>query len=343
MTRDPLLLLSLLAASTLAAQPNLDFDNNGPVPIGAPWAVSNYGSGTMDYGSGSPGADELYGFWMVPESGNRDIYYVAPSVTPTSVSFPGCTVISTDGGSDSTFWKVDASGTEILGVRSALEGILPFSNGSKELVYPCTFGTTWTDAFSANYVVGGSIPVTRAGTITGIADGYGTIQLPGVELANILRVKVRKVALDQSVVATVSRTFDTYYFFQEGVKYPVMKTSLDSTTILGGQPTITFTMEWLYGPATIIGLSEIDPNDVVFTPYPNPTNGVLDLRMDTDMREVRSIEVIDANGRVVHQLLKPIAGTLTGVLDLSGLAVGVYQVRVLGADGGQGTRRVVVQ
>jgi hypothetical protein len=325
------------------AQPNLDFDNNGPVPTMAPWAVTLYGAATMEYGPGSPGPDELYGFWMVPETGNRDIFFVAPSVTPTSASFPGCTVISTDGGSDSTFWKVDASGSEILGVRSALEGILPFSNGSKELVYPCTYGTTWTDAFSANYVVGGSIPVTRAGTISGIADGYGTIQLPGIELENVLRVKVRKVALDQSVVANVSRTFDTYYYYQEGVKYPLMRSSLDSTTILGGQPTITFTMEWLYGPATFIGMSEFGPDDVVFTPYPNPTNGTLDLRMDTDMKEVRSIEVIDAKGQVVRQLVKPIAGTLTGVLDLSGLAAGVYQVRVLDAEGGQGTRRVVVQ
>lgn len=338
--RDSLFIASLLVAPSAMAQPTLDFDNNGPVPIGAPWAVSKYGASSMTYGVGSPGPDQLYGFWMVPTTGNQDIYYLSPTVTPTSASFPGCTVISTDGGSDTTFWKVDATGMEMLGVRSALEGVLPFSNASTELVYPITYNDSWNDSFSASYLAGGIVPVTRAGTINGVADGYGTIQLPGIELENVLRVKVRKIAIDQSSVANVRRTFDTYYYYQEGVKFPLMRASLDSTT-LSAAPTITFTMDWLYGSSQV-SVADIKPEDIVFTPYPNPTNGMLDLRLE-DLLEVRSIEVINANGQLMQQFTKPMSGTVSGVLDMSGLAAGVYQVRITRAHGEQGTRRVVVQ
>ncbi|MEZ4740741.1 MAG: T9SS type A sorting domain-containing protein [Flavobacteriales bacterium] len=338
--RDSLFIASLLVAPSAMAQPTLDFDNNGPVPIGAPWAVSKYGASSMTYGVGSPGPDQLYGFWMVPTTGNQDIYYLSPTVTPTSASFPGCTVISTDGGSDTTFWKVDATGMEMLGVRSALEGVLPFSNASTELIYPITYNDSWNDSFSASYLAGGIVPVTRAGTINGVADGYGTIQLPGIELENVLRVKVRKIAIDQSSVANVRRTFDTYYYYQEGVKFPLMRASLDSTT-LSAAPTITFTMDWLYGSSQV-SVADIKPEDIVFTPYPNPTNGMLDLRLE-DLLEVRSIEVINASGKLMQQITKPMTGTVSGVLDMSGLAAGMYQVRITRADGEQGTRRVVVQ
>lgn len=340
-TRSSLVLLSTLLVASAMAQPSLNLANNGPVPVGAPYAVSSYGAATATYGPGDPGASSIYSFWMVPQQGNHAQYFVAPSITPTSASIPGTTVISTDGGSDSTFYKVNATGMEQVGVRSSLEGILAYTDGIVELVYPCALGTTWSDNFAANYTIS-TIPVTRAGTIVGVADGYGSLALPGVEVPEVLRVKVRKVANDISAIATIRRTFDSYYYYQEGVKFPLMMTSLDSVTISGGSPTIVFSMEWLYGAGNS-GMEDLRADQVVFTPYPNPTNGRVDLQLGAEVANVRSVELFDASGRSVMQVKKPVSGNINGVLDVSALPAGVYQVRLIQADGKLGTRSIVVQ
>lgn len=340
-TRSSIVLLSTLLVASATAQPTLDFANNGQVPVGSPYDVSSYGAATETYGPGDPGASSTYSFWMVPQQGNHAQYFVAPSITPTSASIPGTTVISTDGGSDSTFYKVNATGMEQLGVRSSLEGILAYTDGIVELVYPCALGTTWSDNFAASYTIS-SIPVTRAGTIVGLADGYGSLALPSVNVDEVLRVKVRKVANDISALATIRRTFDTYYYYQEGVKFPLMMTSLDSVTISGGAPTIVFSMEWLYGPGPI-GIEDLRADQVVFTPYPNPTNGRVDLQLGAEVANVRSVELFDASGRSVMQVKKPVSGNINGVLDVSALPAGVYQVRLIQADGQLGTRSIVVQ
>lgn len=334
-------LVALAFVGPLVAQPTLTFDNNGPVPVGAPFAVSSYSSTTPStfYSSGSTGADQIYGFWMIPETGNHDQFFVDPSVTPTAASFPTATVFSTNGGQDTMCYKVDAAGIELVGVRTATEGIAPYTDGAIELVYPCTFGTTWNDAFSASLIIS-SIPVTRAGTVTGIADGYGTIQLPGTELNDVLRVKVRKVQIDQTPLGVLYRSYESYYFFQEDIHFPVMKTSQDTLIISNGAPSVTWSADWLYG--NDVGIQDMRADDVVFTPYPNPTNGQLDLR--TEGEALRSVEVLNATGQVLISKSYRNAGTIAaGPLDLSALASGVYNVRITQADGRRGTSRVVVQ
>jgi len=338
-TRSSILLFSTLLLASATAQPTLNLANNGPIPVGTPYDVSSYGAATETYGPGAPGAASIYSFWMVPAQGNNAQYFVAPSVSNTSI--PGTTVISTDGGSDSAFYKVDATGIELVGVRSNLEGVLTYTDGIVELVYPCAFGTTWTDNFAANYTASG-LAVTRAGTINGLADGYGSLALPGVEIDEVLRVKVRKVATDILAFGTVRRTFNSYYYYQEGVNFPLMMTSLDSVTINQGSASVAYTMDWLYGEGQI-GMEDLRADQVVFTPYPNPTNGRIDLQLGADVANVRSVELFDASGRSVMQVSKPMAGNINGVLDVSSLPAGVYQVRLTQADGKMGTQSVVVQ
>ena len=96
-TRSSIALFSTLLLASATAQPTLNLANNGPVPVITPYDVSTYGAATETYGPGEPGASSIYSFWMVPQTGNNAQYFVAPTVTPTSNSIPGTTVISTDG------------------------------------------------------------------------------------------------------------------------------------------------------------------------------------------------------------------------------------------------------
>jgi lysyl endopeptidase len=76
------------------------------------------------------------------------------------------------------------------------------------------------------------------------------------------------------------------------------------------------------------------------TVFPNPTNGLLNLRLGGTRGMVR-LQLTDGLGRVVEQRQLP-AATPLAVLDLSGQAHGIYLL-IADHDGGRLVRRVVVQ
>ncbi|HMC96285.1 MAG TPA: T9SS type A sorting domain-containing protein, partial [Flavobacteriales bacterium] len=59
--------------------------------------------------------------------------------------------------------------------------------------------------------------------------------------------------------------------------------------------------------------------------YPQPANDVLRIRTD---RQVLSAQIMDANGRLVHEQARP-----NGTLDASGLANGTYVLQLRTAEG----------
>ncbi|MCB0768625.1 MAG: hypothetical protein KDB95_15555, partial [Flavobacteriales bacterium] len=171
--RTLLLSLSLPLGGALLAQPTLTAANSVAAP-GQDFPVS---TGTSYVYEGGTGAGQTYGFWMLPASGNRTYSYLAPGVTPTSSMIPSATVLTTDGGSDTLFYGIGSTGLELRGERSALAGgAYAYTDPLVELKLPCDYLDTWTDQMAASYVVSG-FPVTRTGTISGVADGWGTLEL----------------------------------------------------------------------------------------------------------------------------------------------------------------------
>lgn len=336
-TRYALPLWAALFPAALAAQPTLTPANNVP----AAGSEYNVNVGSWDF-PGPAAANTLYGFWNLASTDNRWIYYLAPSVTSTSAQVPGVQLLSTDGGSDTLFWSVTANGLEILADKGGL-GLIRYTDAPLEIKYPCSFGTTWTDALSAAYVVQG-LNVQRTGTVTGNADGWGTLQLPRQQLNNVLRVKVRKQITDASPFVTISRRSETHYFFVDTVPHPVLRLQLDTAVVGNGAPAVTREALWMYG-AGAVGLGELSADDVLFTAYPNPAQGPVDLRFADAAHGARTLEVVDATGRLARSLALPQQSTpnLTGALHTGGLAPGVYLLRLVGERGVLGTQRLVVQ
>src|SRR5690606_7441864 len=143
------------------------------------------------------------------------------------------------------FWAVTGAGLELVGEVRAGFGTIPYSDAGLEIKYPCTLGTTWSDPTGASFNPG--VAVQRTGTVTGNADGYGTLELPRVVLNNVLRVRVRRVVSDVSIIATLNRTTETHYFFTDTVPYPVLKLVVDTTIVGTGAPAVQRSAEWLYG------------------------------------------------------------------------------------------------
>ena len=342
MIRQLVLTSVLFGTGALIAQPTLTQATNGLVPIVDSYGVTSFTTNTPAefFPVGAAGPDASYGFWMLDATGGNDRFLVSPSVTPTSSVFPTATVLYTNGGSDTLAYRVTATGIEQVGFRTQIEGAAAFTNSAIELPFPCTYNTAWTDPFSVTYSPPGfPLPITRAGVNTGLADGYGELQLPAATIPEVLRVKVRKVQTETTPLGLLYRSYDSYYYYTTDMIYPALKTSVDTTIIASGTPSVTFTAEWLLGPGNSIG--EVSPDQVTFNPYPNPTNGRVDLGLGQG--QLRSVEVFTATGQLVATEVKPITGTFSSVLDLSGLPGGVYHLKVTSTEGRTGSRRVVVE
>jgi hypothetical protein len=330
--------LALLASGALLAQPTINAVNNIPA-ANSDYAVS---SATTWAFPGEAGADQLFGHWMLVGTGNRTITYLDPSITSSSAQVPGVNLLSTDGGTDTLFWQGNADGLTILADKSGL-GFIRYTDPLLELKYPCTFGTTWTDAVNATYTVQG-FNVQRTGTVTGNGDAYGTLELPEVALDDILRVKVRRVITDASPIVTIQRISETYYFFSADVRHPVLRLNVDTAIINNGAPAVARDAAWMYGNGNV-SVGELDLDQVRFTAYPNPADNVVNLSFGSAEHGTRSIELIDATGRMVQQLPLVQRNTIEvpAAFDASGLAPGVYHIRLVGENSVLGTQRLVVQ
>jgi hypothetical protein len=321
-TRLHILPLALLAGLSAAAQPTLTEANNAPIP-GDVHALSR---STADSILTSAGPNETYGCWMLLESSTRDMRMLTPSETPTSGIMTGCEVLSTDGGTDTLFWSSDAAGLQLVGERTAL-ATFPYTDAVKELAYPLTYNSTWTDAGSASYTVAG-LSVLRTVSITGNADGYGTLELPAVEIDDVLRVRVRKVTLDQGGIANIERRTNITSFYTDTVRYPVLRLLVDSVSISGGAWSVTYSNDWMYGQGDV-GLAEAEVAPVFFTGFPNPATDVLYLPVAVEREAL--CEVFDAAGRVVLGRVLQAASLHT--VPVEGLPAGLYTVRITDGDG----------
>ncbi|MCC7501424.1 MAG: T9SS type A sorting domain-containing protein [Flavobacteriales bacterium] len=318
--------LLLFAASALGlqsfAQPTLTQANNAPVP-GDIFSIS---SSAADSILTSAGASQLFGCWMLEEASARDIKYIDPSETTSSDLMTDEDVLSTDGGSDTLFWNTDATGLYLVGERTL--ATFPYTDAVKELVYPCTFGTTWTDNGSAAYTVAG-INAVRTVSVTGNADAYGTLELPVGPIDNVLRVSVRRTSLDQSAFLNVDRVTHITYFFVDTVQYPILKLQMDTVILNGGAPSVTYSNEWMYGPGTV-GLTDLSSNEIAFAAYPNPVAELLSLPVT--VKGAARCDVLDAAGRVVLSRQLNASNTLHQIA-VNGLPAGLYTARITDQQG----------
>ena len=90
-----------------------------------------------------------------------------------------------------------------------------------------------------------------------------------------------------------------------------------------------------------IGVSENDPNVLRFALMPNPTEGILTVELSTVTPDgTARIDLLDMRGMVVNSTYP--GNDFRTVMDLSGLAKGMYMVRLVSATG-QTVQRVVLR
>jgi type IX secretion system substrate protein len=140
---------------------------------------------------------------------------------------------------------------------------------------------------------------------------------------------------------TVEYLFTNHYFYKPGTHAPLLAI-YDQEITTAGSPSSSQSAVWMPGgPAAI---NEAMAQAIGIEVYPNPANTTATLVFGTEGGDLQ-LDVLDARGSVVRceKLSGMGIGIQTHELDVNALPPGIYQVRLLAANGQQGVQRLVVQ
>lgn len=82
--------------------------------------------------------------------------------------------------------------------------------------------------------------------------------------------------------------------------------------------------------------------NAAFSVYPNPSNGVFEVKLNTGNRVNGELNVVDNTGRLVYTQKLDVVGLYNTAIDLSGFATGLYSVQ-LRSESGFATKTISIQ
>jgi len=331
------ILIAAMISAINATGQTLNNANTSPVP-GDVFLVNS----SAYTAEGPPGAGQIWDHSDLTSQSSSTLTMVTPASTGFAASFPGATAAQGQGQPGSFgFLKASATGLESLGARSAASSLTMFySNSQIQLPYPCSYNTTWTDEYSSTYTSNGS-PGTRTGTITGEADGYGTLIMPYGTVANVLRVRIMESQLDDFPgLYQVEYSSDHFIYFKPGFHNPLLGI-YSITTVLFGAPTTTQYVTWLDGSA--VSVDELSSKSIGIDVFPVPARDMISVSFGTEGGQLR-VDVLDAQGKLVREeSVTASIGIDIHTMDIGNLDAGLYHLRVTTKSGQQGVRRFVVE
>ena len=288
---------------------------------------------------GPEGADQTWNFSALSGTMGTTVVYTNPEASGQTGSFPGSTVASSSVGNGYVFYAGTSSGLELHGTY--LESATVYDDPTLLIVYPCSFSTTWTDSFSAINTTN-SFPFTLSGTITGEADGFGTLIMPYGTVTNVLRVKQLEEYTEVFTgVGSAQNIVSSYKWVKPGIRFPVLSIDLSEVTFSGELAARDSSSTWLV--ASAVGIEESMHNPIGVELFPNPASDMVYVTYSTQGGSLQ-LELMDATGRILRSegITSPM-GIGQHVINVNGLPAGMYQLRITATNGQRGTQRLVVQ
>lgn len=324
----------VLLHGNLAGQ-TLDRSNSAPVP-GDSYTVQR-GDYVIE---GPSGTSQTWDHSDLSSLGPSTITYVTPASTGFASSFPGATVAQPITVFTGTYEFYNASDTGLFELGSQSMGNTLFYNNSELLIpFPCSYATTWTDDFSSTYDLSGQ-PAERTGTISGEADGTGTLIMPFGTVQNVIRVHITESfqsVLDGTPYFDYSS--DHYLYYRPGFHYPILGIYQTISSLSGTQQQLDYS-QWVDGAD--VSVQDLLSNSIGIDVFPNPANEELSINFGSAGGAV-VFEVIDVHGRKVQEEVRSaVTGVDQQILDVSDLSSGVYHLVISSLNGDRGVRRFVV-
>jgi hypothetical protein len=254
--------------------------------------------------------------------------FVAPATTTYGASFPSATVAlavaSTQGNSGFSYYKVSSTKMELIGIGTT-SYLMLYSNPCTLMSFPMSYNDNMTDNFNAQYTVNG-VDVRRGGTISIIADAYGTIKTPA-GTSSYLRLKITQQNVDSffmngSLIQSTTSQVVTYNYMNNGSSAPIFSYS----EIITAQGTSTTSN---YNTVNTTGVTEMTSGNLLgLSAYPNPAKNTIMLTSELATQDVVTVKVVDIAGKEVVAASSMLmqAGRNEMPIDIGTLSSGLYSV-----------------
>lgn len=301
------------------------------------------------------GTGMLFDFTSLTNTAANTYKWEAPADLPNGAQYPSAQFALTNGGPDTIFYKGTAAGLERVGDTQTIMAlgtpyhlVTSYSNSVLDLKLPLTYGdVSWTDLFEGSVLVDGNTSA-RNGGITGTADAWGRVVLPGgTDTVQVLRVTTR---LEETIPLTlvgslvnVGHMHNINAYYPLWGKFPVLRTVSDSL-IVPGFPTlnqyVSYT-EWL--DASALGITALHAAVLNVRVSPNPTSELAEIAFN-GVQGNTTMEVVDMRGATVLHKVIGTTGSAPAVerINVSQWDAGAYQVILTDVKGNRSTSRFIV-
>lgn len=329
------LFLSVLICFTVHAQ--LTQQNHAPAS-GETFATWRCDSVTTD--PGASGTNVVWDFSAVETYTNLVRNYMTQAVTTTT--YPAANVALASAANDIYYLHSKADSLLYYGGNIAIgivSGNITYSSPAVFATYPMNHNS------SASTVTGGSVFISALslnGTFTGsssvVADGSGTISLPGgITFSNTLRTVTSQTLDIAAAIANATVIQTNYRYYVSGIKAPVFSIFSATAVVtnpfappsttnqmyveLNTNPVITPTTPPT--PTSTVGFTENSLTQSHFMMYPNPSGSVVNFT--SNHPDAKYLSVYDITGKLV-ETLTVFEGKAK--IDVSSYSNGLYLYRV---------------
>jgi hypothetical protein len=322
----PLALVTLFSRG----QPTITYNGNAP-QIGDIYYVHNTED---DLDPGPSGANQTWDFSVINVTSSDELLIMNPSSTPFVSEFPESNQVSHfDGTTTYNYNNVNPSKMEHNG--DGFEGnpplIIHYTNPSTQMIFPFSYNNSSNDTYYSEYTQSG-MTMHSHGTVTLMADAWGTVTTPEGTFSNVLRTRNHIVQVDSAFMEgiflyTTTSTFTHYNWHTANSHHPVMSISILSTSLMD-DIIGSYTSNTQGIPSRISSINKIEL-------YPNPSYGTINLSCDVGSPTVIDLSVYNSLGQKLFSLNNQVLpfGNLQMSIDLSCLKQGMYLLEIKNKEG----------
>ncbi len=321
MKNNLLIALLCLAVNAVFAQPiitNADLLKVGDMVITQP-------CNTEVFNPGGAGADQIWDFsQLVPEGPEDTTFYISPVGTPYEANYPSSNIVAKFGEAEYDYYQVANDQLLYLGYQEPT-GSLLLTDPAVYFQSPTTFGTFLIDSI-AGTLSAAPLQGSVVGHVYFSGDGYGTLQTPGSQFEDVLRVKTVTIAVATvPIFGNIIDSVFNYSWYKLGVKSPVLE-MIDDTQWAGGA-VLSQTRYVNYFRSITSGATEPgETKGPLIQVFPNPTDDQIQFsRLE---KSARVIIQNTAGQRVMDKTIDP-----SDHISLKNLGTGLYICSIYLQDG----------
>lgn len=242
------------------------------------------------------------------------------------------------------FYKETSTYFSQVGFAAQLNGVpLPTLFSAPDYIYrfPLTYGGSDSCNFGYSIIIPGLFSYVNQSKRVNIVDGWGTLTTP---FGTFQTVRIKSTVTSRDSIASdslpfpvppVTTTTTEYKWLANGYRAPLLTVSADGffTTAIYMDSIRPFTgIEEPYSSAT-------SGYNFAVNIFPNPARSIISITPDIAVNgQPMQVTLFDATGRVI---MKSEFNTETGIIDISELSPGIYNLLLNRKDGASGTAKVL--